>query len=80
MNRLYELIAKVLEEDVAKIGDESSPETLENWDSFNGLVLADELEKEFSISFSLEEITDVRCVADIKRHLRNHGVEIDGEG
>ena len=55
MNRLYELIAKVLEEDVAKIGDESSPETLENWDSFNGLVLADELEKEFSISFSLEE-------------------------
>ena len=55
MNRLYELIAKVLEEDVAKIGDESSPETLENWESFNGLVLADELEKEFSISFSLEE-------------------------
>ena len=79
MNRLYRLIAKVLDEDVAEISDESSPETLENWDSFNGLVLADELEKEFNVSFSLEEITDVRRVADIKRHLRNHGVTTDGE-
>ena len=42
--------------------------------SFNGLVLVDELENHFKIKFSLSEITDVKNVADIKRHLKNHNV------
>ena len=73
MTRLYRLIARVLDVDKSSINDKSSPETLKNWDSFNGLLLVDELEKEFKIKFSLEEIVDVKNVSDIKRHLKNHG-------
>jgi len=75
--KLYKLIAKILDVPVSEINDESSPETLENWDSFNSLVIADELESEFNVSFSLEEIIESANVSAIKKHLKNHGVSLD---
>lgn len=75
--KLYKLIAKILDVPISEINDESSPETIENWDSFNSLMLADELESEFNVSFSLEEIIDSANVSAIKKHLRNHGVSLD---
>ena len=74
VEKLYEIIAKIMDVPVSEINDESSPETIESWDSFNSLLLADELESEFNISFSLEEIIDSPNVATIKNHLKNHGV------
>ena len=68
------IIAKVFSLPESEINDESSPESIESWDSFNGLVLVDELENHFKIKFSISEITDVKNVADIKRHLKNHNV------
>ncbi len=75
--KLYKVIAKILDVPISEINDESSPETIENWDSFNSLVLADELESEFNVSFSLEEIIDSANVYAIKKHLKNHGVSLD---
>ena len=68
------IVAKVFSIDQSEITDESSPETIESWDSFNGLVLVDELETHFKIKFSISEITNVKNVADIKQHLKNHNV------
>jgi len=75
--KLYQIIGKILDVPVSEINDESSPETIENWDSFNSLMLADELESEFNVSFTLEEIIDSANVAAIKKHLKNHGVSLD---
>ena len=75
--KLYKVIAKILDVPISEINDESSPETIENRDSFNSLVLADELESEFNVSFSLEEIIDSANVSAIKKHLKNHGVSLD---
>ena len=75
--RLYKLIAKILGVNISDINDESSPETIESWDSFNSLVIVDELESEFEVSFSLEEIIDSPNVSAIKKHLKNHGVSLD---
>ena len=74
VEKLYEIIAKIMDVPASEINDESSPETIESWDSFNSLLLADELESEFNISFSLEEIIDSPNVAAIIKHLKNHGV------
>lgn len=63
---------------VSQINDQSGPGTIESWDSFNGLVLVDELESEFKVKFTFDETLDVKTVADIKRHLQNHGVALDG--
>ena len=76
-NDLYKIIAKVLSISESRISDESGPENIESWDSFNGLVLVDELESHFNVKFTISEITDVKNVADIKRHLKNHNVNLD---
>ncbi len=73
-NRLYNLVAKVMNIQSSTINDESSPESIENLTSFNGYVLLYELETEFKVKFSIDEVMDVKKIADIKRHLKNHGV------
>ena len=76
-NDLYKIIAKVFSISESKISSESGPANIESWDSFNGLVLIDELENHFNVKFTISEIIDVKNVADIKRHLKNHNVDID---
>ena len=68
------IIAKVFSISESQINDQSGPENIESWDSFNGLILVDELENHFKIKFSISEITNVKTVADIKQHLKNHNI------
>jgi acyl carrier protein len=63
----------------SQINDESSPETIESWDSFHGLILADELETRFSVKFVFEDLTSVKKVSDIKKNLANYGIMINDE-
>ncbi len=74
LNDVNMIVAKVFSMSESEVNDQSSPETIESWDSFNGLVLVDELETHFKIKFSISEITNVKNVSDIKQHLKNHNV------
>ena len=74
--RLYDLIAKVLNVPADLINDESGPISIESWSSFKGYVLLYELESEFKVKFTIDEAMDVKKVADIKRHLINHGITL----
>jgi acyl carrier protein len=76
--KLYSIISKVFSIPINQINDESSPQTIKSWDSFNGLVLLDELESNFNVKFSISEITSVKNVKDIKKNLKNHGINLDG--
>ena len=76
---IYDIVARVMSVPVSRINDESSPETIENWDSFHGLILADELETQFSVKFVLEDLTSVKRVADIKKSLAKYGIMINDE-
>ena len=75
--KLYGIMSRVFSVSISEINVQSSPETIERWDSFNSLVLVDELESTFNVKFTVSEITDVQTTTDIKRHLRNHGVILD---
>jgi len=77
-NDLHKIISKVFSISESKISSESGPANIESWDSFNGLVLVDELESHFNVKFTISEIIDVKNVADIKRHLKNHNVDLNG--
>ena len=72
--RLYNLVAKVMNTQSSVINDESGPESIESWTSFKGYVLLYELETEFKVKFTIDEAMDVKKITDIKRHLKNHGV------
>ncbi len=53
---LLGIIANVMEMQVTDINEESTPETIDNWDSFRGLVLFEELETKFEVKFTLNEL------------------------
>jgi acyl carrier protein len=44
---------------IDQITDESSPSTIDTWDSLNHMSLVTSLEEEFNVSFSDEEIGDM---------------------
>jgi acyl carrier protein len=75
--KLYSLIARVMGVNTSEINDESSPETIQSWDSFNSYVLLDELESEFKTQFTLDEVVNTKNVADIKHYLKMHGIVLN---
>ena len=75
--KVYQMIAKVMNIDISTISDDLGPETVENWTSFKGYVLLYELESGFDVKFTINEAMDVKNIADIKRHLRNKGIVVD---
>ncbi len=75
--KLYKIIANVFNVDPSRIDDETSPENLEEWDSFNFYVLLDEVENEFEIKFDLDETLDIKKIRDLKNILVKHGVNIE---
>ena len=74
METLKELVARVLRIDKEEINDNSSPENISSWDSFNSLMLVSELEKNFNVRFSMNEVMAVKNFKDIKEDLKRHGV------
>lgn len=76
-SKLYEIISKVFNFPISEITDSTKPEDIPSWTSFNGYVLLYELETNFDVKFSINEVTDVKSITDIKRHLKNHGVQLD---
>jgi len=77
VEKLFQIISKVMNVPIEEINDESNPLTISNWTSFNGYVLLYELESNFNVKFSIDEAMDVKNVLDIKRHLKNHGVNLN---
>ena len=72
--KLYQIISKVFNVDNSKIDDETSPENLEEWDSFNFYVLLDEIENEFNIKFDLDETLEIKKIGDFKKIFQKHGI------
>ena len=75
--KLYGIIAKVMDISINEINDDSSPETIPSWDSFNSYILLDELETEFKIEFTIDEVTETKNVSDFKKYLKIHGIDLD---
>ena len=57
------------------VNNNSSPKTIDAWDSMNMYVLINEVETEFGIKFSLDEILEIQNVQNIENLLVKHGCE-----
>ena len=75
--KLYKIISNTLSIPLSEINESSSPENTEGWNSFKGLLLLDELEKEFNIKFTIDEIYDIKIVSDIKNTLEKHSINLE---
>ena len=76
-NKLFEIIAKVFNIPIDEINYESNPENIENWDSFTGYVLLDEIETNFNVKFTMDESLGIKKVEDFKNILKNKGINFE---
>jgi acyl carrier protein len=74
MNRIDNVLSRVLRLDPDQIRDDLTPGDVKRWDSLAGLVLVAELERTFNIVFTLSDVQAIRSVGDIKKILARHGI------
>lgn len=73
--RLYNLLGDVLGVDPVNLSEESSPDTVAEWDSLNHLMVVTAIEGEFDISISIDEAVAMRSIAAIREQLRACGIK-----
>jgi acyl carrier protein len=71
MESLIAMFARILELDPQLINDQSSPETLQNWDSLKFMQLISEFESEYKINLDINSITQLKTFADFKKILQD---------
>ncbi|MFA6450944.1 MAG: hypothetical protein WCX65_15830 [bacterium] len=57
--KVKEIMARIFEIPAGGIGDDASPDTIEQWDSLHHLHLVLALEESFGVMFSEEEIIEM---------------------
>lgn len=73
LDRLHEIVGRVLLLTPTIIDDSTSPDACPNWDSVGHLNLVLEIETEFGVRFSVEEIPELSTVGRIREALQRMG-------
>lgn len=68
---IKKVMSQIFELNPENIGDESTPETIERWDSLKHMQLIMALEDEYGIQFSDEIIPDLVSFTAIQRAIRD---------
>ena len=62
---ILQIISQIMNIPVEQLDDDSSPETIENWDSLKHMNLILALEEKFAVSFSDDDIINMLNVRNI---------------
>lgn len=74
--KLKKIISGVFKIDALDVNNETSPDTVESWDSLNHLNLVLALEEGFNVSFTEEQTVEILNFELIKLSLQEQGVDI----
>ena len=75
--KLFEIVSRVFNIPINEINYESNPENIENWDSFTGYVLLDEIEIDFDVKFTMEESLEIEKIKDFRNILKKKGINFE---
>ena len=75
-DKLIYLFASILDVDPADLNDESSPDTVEQWDSLAAMHLVAAIEEEFDIRLSTKEIMKMSSIGLARATLKDKGIEL----
>jgi acyl carrier protein len=81
--RVVEVVSQVMNVPVEQLDDDSSPDTVPNWDSLKHMNLILALEESFAVSFSDDEVIQmlsVRKIVDILKKRESKGTSYDSHG
>jgi len=57
------------------ISDSLTPGDVPEWDSMNYLLFISELEKEYNVSFTMDEVLQAQSLGDVRKYLKAKGVD-----
>jgi acyl carrier protein len=72
--RIKSVMASVFTCDVSEIGENASPDTIEQWDSLKHMNLIVSLEEEFGVTFSEDEIVEMLNYKLIRETLKGKNI------
>lgn len=72
-NQIVNEILKIPEKDIR---DDLTSKSIPEWDSMNYLLFIAELEKQFNVSFSMDEVMGADSLGAVKNVLRTKGVDL----
>lgn len=56
--------------------DALTPKDIPDWDSMNYLLFIAELEKEYSVTFTMDEVLSAQSLGDVRTALRGKGAQV----
>jgi acyl carrier protein len=71
-NKVVEVCKDVFENDELDLNEASCAANVDEWDSLTHLGVISDLEEEFDISFSLDEVTNVKNLGELVRVVIKH--------
>jgi acyl carrier protein len=76
VSTLEDVVARVFGVERDRVNDDSSPETVEGWDSMGHLNLISALEKDFNVSIDIVDTMEMVSVGKIREILLGYGVQL----
>jgi acyl carrier protein len=73
MKTFNELVVEVLHILEADIRDDLSSTDVPDWDSMNYLIFISKLEENFEMSFSMDEVLQVKNIGDLRKLVEERG-------
>jgi acyl carrier protein len=58
-DRVVKIVSQIMNVPIEQLDDDSSPDTVANWDSLKHMNLILALEEEFAVAFSDDEVTEM---------------------
>ena len=75
-DNLIDLFSKVLNVSASSLDDDSSPDSVSEWDSLAAMSLVAAIEEKFKVRLSTKEIMRMTTIGLARQALQNKGVEI----
>jgi acyl carrier protein len=75
--KLFEIVSRVFNIPINEINYESNSENIENWDSFTGYVLLDEIEINFDVKLTMDESLEIEKIGDFINILKKKGINFE---
>lgn len=76
MEEFNKIVVEIFKISANEIKDSLTAKDIPGWDSMNYLLFIAELEKQFNISFSMDEVLNAGSLGDIRNIIRSKGVNI----
>jgi acyl carrier protein len=76
MEKFNQIVEEIFKLKPEEINDSLSSKDIPNWDSMNYLLFIAEVEKQFNVSFSMDEVLGANSLGAVKEMLKNKNINL----